>query len=218
MNDLLIAVTSRAVGSYLETSNDSVFKDNKNGKDLVCCGQCYSFRSKQKKFNDINNIKNGLVNNSFAMVYHDLSISSRTTVNDIGRETNLFKYGANGSITSMMGQLLKYKVKEFVNNPNGTFSYRRMNECITNLAFSNFLGPSSIIPVGFNSNGDNDSYITRFHVYSVAFKFPIFITFVSYNNLCKLTIATDNGYVKNPKQLRQCWFDEWIKYAASADV
>lgn len=204
---------------YLRQNNDRLFKDNIYGKDFLSCGQTMSIRHKYKEHNDVNNIKNGLVNNSIVFGMHNLSIDSRTTVDDIPKQAKLIKYGSMVSMMKFLGDTLKYHVEEFANDPNGIYVGTKMYDYFSGLAFSNFMGPKSIIPVGFDSNGDNDSYMTRFHAHAIVpCGLPMLITFTTYNNLCKFTISTDNKYISKPNQFKQCWIDEWNRYASGVDI
>ena len=180
---------------------DTLFDNNINSKDFLGTMIVYSYRNTQNmdEFMPLYS-KCGDIANVFTFPSVELPIQTDITASMIANVIKPIKYGclSDMAIRYIDGMQFKY-------TPHVDDRARKSNQYYLALTVSNFIASKQLMPVG------NNEYLTRFHASTVVDQVPFLITFVTYGNICQVSFMTDNRYIRKPKLLKQCWYQQWDK-------
>ena len=196
-----MTITSRAIAWYLKSEKDTLFENNTNDKDFLGTMIVFSYRNRDNidEFMLLYS-KCGDIANVFTFPSIKLPIQTDITTNSIANVMKPVKYGCVSDmiISFIDGMQFKYE-------PPANDIPEKSNQFYHALTMSNFIGSKEPMLVG------NNEYLTRFHASTVVDQVPFLITFVTYFDVCQVSFMTDNRYIRNPKLLKQCWYQEWDK-------
>ena len=138
-----------------------------------------------------------------------LNLDNMTT-SMVSKKLQVLKYGCFSPVATFLMSTLKYKIHEFFMQ-QAKIPEDKRKKYDAAIGMSNYVGPKKLMPIS------KTNYVSSYFGGAVGAGLPILFTFVGYENKCKIGLSVDQTFIKNPQQLKDCWFSEWEKcYAQHA--
>lgn len=156
-------------------------------------------------------------------------IDNNVSINTIQDIVKPYKYGCMEFFLALHNSA-KYKTKEFL--PQHLKDSSPYADYTAALNISNYIAPTQPLPIPAGDNNDDsdendenqtklktnmnekneeENFVTRYYDGIVIDKLPMVFAPVTYHDLCKVGIVTNNDFIQKPNLLKLCWMNEWQK-------
>ena len=186
-----------------------------NGKNKLSTSLAINYRNMNDEMSIKNEIEtysktgtncNTVLSTLLSFPLHDIDGDSSNPVSTstISQIIKPYKYGCIEMVIGLYNSL-KYQTK-YIKEINE--KQRIESGCDYSIAIniSNYIATREYMAIG-----DDYNVVGRYFAGAVNSDLPMFFMFATYGDTCKLCITTDKKFVKKPKLLIDCWFDEWQK-------